>query len=254
MADYMPQQYVELFHLLFLGQFGRKLDKRFYVLKGGCNLRFYLKSFRYSEGMDLDVQTINKDKLQDIVGAILGSRPFGQILQVHGISIGWCSKPKQTETTQRWKLALAVRGSDVPLHTKIEFSRRGPRKNAVFEAIDPELISKYQLSPIMANHYDAHTAYEQKVEALTARSTVQARDIFDLNLLLAAGVDSHISDRKLMSKLAEAQDNAMSITFDVFKSQVLSFLRLDYQSQYDSESVWDDVVLRVTEALNKERK
>jgi len=39
MEKYIPRQYVELFHLLFLTQIGRKLDKRFYALKGGCNMR-----------------------------------------------------------------------------------------------------------------------------------------------------------------------------------------------------------------------
>ena len=52
-----PIACVEQFHLLFLEQLGRKLDKRHYALKGGCNLRFYLRSVRYSEDMDLDVQS-----------------------------------------------------------------------------------------------------------------------------------------------------------------------------------------------------
>ena len=38
--------YIERFHLLFLAQLGQKLDKRFYALKGGCNLRFFFKSIR----------------------------------------------------------------------------------------------------------------------------------------------------------------------------------------------------------------
>ena len=53
---YDAPQYVELFHLLFLDFLGRKLDKRYCVLKGGCTLRFFMKSFRYSEDMDIDVQ------------------------------------------------------------------------------------------------------------------------------------------------------------------------------------------------------
>ena len=39
-------EYIERFHLLFLAQLGQKLDKRFYALKGGCNLRFFFKSIR----------------------------------------------------------------------------------------------------------------------------------------------------------------------------------------------------------------
>lgn len=252
MTKYTTTQYVELFHLLFLDQLGRKLDKRFYALKGGCNLCFYMKSIRYSEDMDMDIQTIPKDKLQSIMAGILKSKPFAQILQVHGIMIGRWSEPKQTATTQRWKVGLTISGSDILLPTKIEFSRRGMKGNTVFEAVDPELIRNYHLSPIMANHYDSHSAYEQKVEALITRSTTQARDIFDINLLLNTGLDRNISGSKLRSRLREAESNVMSVTFDIFKSQVLSYLHPDYQKQYDSASVWDDMVLKVVEALNEE--
>ena len=46
MVDYDDRQFVELFHLLFLDLLGRKLDKRFYVLKGGCNVRFFIRNCR----------------------------------------------------------------------------------------------------------------------------------------------------------------------------------------------------------------
>jgi len=39
MNIYTPRQYVELFNLLFMSQLVRKLDKRFYALKGGCNTK-----------------------------------------------------------------------------------------------------------------------------------------------------------------------------------------------------------------------
>ncbi len=251
MTKYTTIQYVELFHLLFLDQLGRKLDKRFYALKGGCNLRFYMKSIRYSEDVDMDIQTIPKDKLRSTVAGILKSKPFAQILQIHGIMIGRWSEPKQTATTQRWKVGLSISGSNILLPTKIEFSRRGMKGNTVFEAVDPELVRNYSLSSIMANHYDSHSAYEQKVEALITRRTTQARDIFDLNLLLNAGLDKNISSSKLRSRLCEAESNVMSVTFDIFKSQVLSYLPPDYQKQYNSVSVWDDIVLKVVEALSE---
>ena len=253
MADYTAREYVEQFHLLFLDQLGRKLDKRFYSLKGGCNLRFFLKSVRYSEHIDLDIHAVPKDKLRDTVTGILKSKPFEQILQVRGFRIERWSEPKQTETTQRWKLGLSLSGSDMSYHTKIEFSRRGMKGNTIFEALEPEIIRSYRLSPIMLNHYDVHTAYEQKVEALVTRSTPQARDIFDLNLLLNTGVDKSISDTKLKKRLPEAESKAMSLSFDVFKSQVLSFLHPDYQAQYDSPPLWDEMVLKVVEALSEEK-
>ena len=58
------RQLTEYFHLIFLDYLGRKIDKRLYTLKGGCNLRFYFKSFRYSEDIDFDVQIINSATLR----------------------------------------------------------------------------------------------------------------------------------------------------------------------------------------------
>ncbi len=252
MKEYNATQYVELFHLLFLDQLGRKLDKRFYALKGSCNLRLYLKSFRFSEDAELDVvPTFPKEKLQDKIVSILDSIPFRQILQIHGIRIDRWTDPKQTETTQRWKLMLAGPRSDLMLPTKIEFSRRGMDSGTVFEPVDASLVREYHLSPIMMNHYDAHAAYEQKIEALITRTTTQARDIFDLNLLLNTGVDRSISNQNLKIRLHEAQTNAFSIPFDIFKSQVLSYLRPEYREQYDSSSVWESVVLNVVEAIGE---
>jgi hypothetical protein len=43
------RQAIEIFHLLFLRAFGARVDKALFALKGGCNLRFFLKSIRYSK-------------------------------------------------------------------------------------------------------------------------------------------------------------------------------------------------------------
>ena len=248
---YDAPQYVELFHLLFLDFLGRKLDKRYCVLKGGCNLRFFMKSFRYSEDMDIDVQGVSKQKLAENVDSILTSRSFSQALQVHQIALAKHSAPKQTDTVQRWKMLLRVGGIDVLLNTKTEFSRRGMTREHAFEAIDPQLIDTYSLTPILANHYTSHAAYQQKVDALINRPVPQARDVFDLYLLLSTGVNSQLDDFKLRSRLGEATTNAMSVTFDTFKGQVLSFLHPEYQSVYDSPDVWDDMVLRVVGAIEE---
>ncbi len=251
MITYNNQQYVELFHLLFLDFLGRKVDKRFYALKGGCNLRFYMRSFRYSEDMDLDVEKIPKEKLEDIVTGILKSKPFTEILKAKGMAINKWSTPKQTDTTQRWKIGLQIHSSDILLPTKIEFSRRGMKQHVTFETVDSELIRTYQLTPIMANHYDAQAAYEQKIEALITRSAIQARDVFDLYILLGMGALHSISNKNLKERLDEAISNALSVTFDIFKSQVFSFLHEDYQARYNDEGIWNDMVLNVVQFLEK---
>lgn len=251
MQHYTPKQYIELFHLLFLDQLGRKLDKRFYCLKGGCNMRFFFRSCRYSEDIDLDAGHIPKHTLEDAVDGILGSAPFARVLDISGIAIERVSASKQTETTQRWKLGLAVPGAGTPLPTKIEFSRRGMEEGTVFETIDPVVIGNYNLSPIMANHYDGETALKQKIEALLTRKTTQARDLFDIHHLLARGVSTDILAATGTDRLAAARSKALSVSFDMFKGQVLSFLDPDDRDRYDSPATWDDVVLNIVEVLEE---
>src|SRR5438128_8181244 len=98
-----PAQPVEHFHLLFLAQLGVRLDKKLYALKGGCNLRFFWKSIRYSEDIDFDVHTVARHTLQKNVNQILGASGFQRILSSFNIQLTKLSAPKQTDTTQRWK-------------------------------------------------------------------------------------------------------------------------------------------------------
>ena len=252
MITYTPRQYVELFHLLFLTQLGRKLDKRFYVLKGGCNMRFFFKSPRYSEDIDLDVQSITVDILRKKVNSILNSRPFRDILQVRDIEIEHITQHKQTETTQRWKLGLVIPKFEKLLPTRIEFSRRGLEEPIKFEWVTAEIIRTYELSPIMANHYPAEVACQQKLKALISRSTVQTRDFFDLHLLLTSRVKRIILPEELRTNLNKSKENILSMDYAAFKSQVISYLEPEDQPQYESEEVWDNMRLQVIEALGED--
>jgi len=242
-------QNVELFHLLFLDQLGRKLDKDLYSLKGGCNLRFFLKSPRYSEDMDLDIQTIAVKTLQNKVDRILRSLPFKQILQTHKIQIEETSKPKQTETVQRWKLGLRVSGGSTLVRTKIEFSRRGISDARKMEAIDPNIVERHHINPFFCMHYPPEVAFRQKVEALVGRNETQARDVFDLDLLIRSGADTSLVSEDLKRSAFQGGEAALSISFDDFQGHVIAFLPPELQTQYNSKEFWDEMVLRVVEAL-----
>src|SRR6516165_1112581 len=94
------RQVIEIFHLLFLRAFGARVDKALYCLKGGCNLRFFLKSIRYSEDMDLDIHNMAVGTLKNNVTRLLEAPAFAQSLRSHGIQLTWISASKQTATTQ----------------------------------------------------------------------------------------------------------------------------------------------------------
>src|SRR3989338_6355555 len=123
MSTYSPRITVEQFHLLFLEQLGRIVDKQLITLKGGCNLRFFFKSVRYSEDIDIDVKKISKETLQKNTRKVLSSPSLRAALKERDIEIIAYSEPKQTETVQRWKISLKLNQTSVPVNTKIKFSR-----------------------------------------------------------------------------------------------------------------------------------
>jgi len=248
MKQYNPRQSVELFHLLFLSQLGRKVDKKLYALKGGCNMRFYFKSIRYSEDMDIDIQIINKDTLFKNVNKLLSSVPFNNILQAQSMEILSINTPKQTPTTQRWKIELKSKHTTLPLHTKVEFSRREFEDGSIYEPIDSQIIRQYSLTPFMTNHYSIQSMFRQKVRALALRSETQSRDIFDLYLLIGSGNHFEL-DESTTAILEDAKSKAAGVAFEDFKGQVIAYLPEDQQKEYDDVSVWDVIVKTVITSI-----
>ena len=246
----LPSHVIEQFHLLFLAHLTRGADKRAIVVKGGCNLRFFHRSIRYSEDMDLDVAGIEEHALRDRVRGILASHPFGQLLEARGIAIEHVTEHKQTPTVQRWKFGLTSARHGPPLPTKIEFSRRGLDEGVEFGSVDPAIIARYRLVPFMVSHYGAAAAVEQKVRALAHRTETQARDVFDVHHLIAAGAPLTALRAVSRDDLAQARARACRIDFAIFKSQVLAYLAAEEQPRFGSADAWDTVVLEVLEALD----
>jgi predicted nucleotidyltransferase component of viral defense system len=245
---------VELFQLHVLRLLATGPVKSHLTLKGGCNLRFFFGSVRCSEDMDLDVsQDLLAYALREKVNQVLSGQPLATALRASGLEVTRVSAPKQTDTTQRWKIGLHSRApGSVPLHTKVEFSRRPTREEAVLEAVSPDVLSRHQLLPLLVRHYPLATALRQKVGALVGRTVVQARDVFDLAVLLAragnVARDALQSDPVLVRQAAE---RAMEISFDEFQSQVIAFLDPAHASMYETEDAWAALQLQVVEALQR---
>jgi predicted nucleotidyltransferase component of viral defense system len=243
------RQAIEIFHLLFLRAFGARVDKALYAVKGGCNLRFFLKSIRYSEDLDLDIRTMAVGTLRSNVNHVLDARSFAEALRAQGLEVVRVSQPKQTGTTQRWKLALRVTDSGTELPTKIEFSRRGLDGDVAVEPVDAELIRAYRLYPVLTQHYTVHSAFAQKVSALARRDQVQSRDVFDLKFLLDAGGAGQPLPRAAAANLKQAIDQALAVDYDAFAGQVLAYLEPEYQAHYGSRKVWAELRKQVVEGL-----
>ena len=184
MPELRDAQVVELFHLAFLQVLQARLDQARYVLKGGANLRYFFDSVRYSEDIDLDIDGLAPWTLTEKVDGILASPTIDAVLRSGGLAVEGFTKPKQTETTRRWKVAIAVAGRRETVRTKIELSHRNGERRHVLEPVAGRIVAPYALRAPTVQHYTADAATEQKIKALAGRSETQARDVFDLDLLL----------------------------------------------------------------------
>ncbi len=266
MNTYTQLQVREIFHLEFLRFLTRKLRVELFALKGGTNLRFFFRSFRYSEDMDLDIFGVRVDSLKDIVMKILQNLSFKETLEPFGlveIVPPDISKAKQTQTTQRFKIHI-ITSSGEDLFTKIEFSRREFKGKVVVETVSDTILRSYKMAPLLVPHYDVESAIMQKIGALATRSIVQARDVFDLYILIP---QSHFGDAKLyeteksqkakivdIKNIAKAHDNIFEISFEQFRDTVLSYLVSEDQSVYNSTSVWDEISLKVANFIESLEK
>ena len=253
-AIYTDRQIVEIFHIEFLRQFIMKLDRNYYALKGGGNLRLFHQSIRYSEDMDLDInrERVSVDKLKKTVMGILEAHSFMSILKTYaidGLVLPNMKTAKQTTTTQRFKVQLRRR-SGIDLPTKIEFSGRGLEGNVAVEPVPPPILRPYRMASMVVPHYDLDSAVLQKMVVLAERAQLQARDIFDLHLLSSQYThkDGNVLKRETIKK---ARERIFMVTFTEFKDVVVSYLSPEDQKIYDSERMWEDIQLKTEKFLEE---
>jgi predicted nucleotidyltransferase component of viral defense system len=244
------RQIVELFHLVFVrALFAGAGDKRLIAIKGGINMRFYFESVRYSEDLDLDVATMSKATLENRVDRLLVSPAITSPLKARGIAIRDVSKPKQTETVQRWKLEVATLSASISDRTKIEFSRRSTVASAALERVDEQIATTYQIPAFLSNHYRCPDAVRQKVHALAERAQPQPRDVFDLHVLFARADAPTELDEEAKEWIDQAVTKAAALTYDEYKSLVVAYLDPDHAELYASREAWDEMLLGVIEHL-----
>ena len=215
-------QVIEIFHLLFL-QVLTSHSQDWFVLKGGANLRYYFDSVRYSNDIDLDFFRKEGWQVERAVDAALAGKALEVLLSHQDLEIRESTKPKQTETTRRWKLGLAQSSTQGGLiGTKLEFSHRGTTgSDILYETIPNRVVDPYAIRPATMSHYGQIAALEQKIAALALRSETKA---------------------------AQAAQKAMDVTYSSFRSEVIPFLDPDMTELFDGEDNWN----RMREGVSNE--
>ncbi len=243
----------EFFHLCFLRHFAGRMAGRGWAVKGGICLRLFHRSPRLSEDMDLDIEPrVRLDTLCKCVEAILRARAFSSALITKGITDLSFTSPKQTQTVQRWKVALTAGGP--PLSTKLEFSRRRSRPPYSSGTPDADILARFALPPFAAQYYDAARMIAQKIEALASPSRTAARDLFDLDHLFTTLKTDPVNARPAVDPvcLGPAARGAAGYRWSDFRAQVVPYLDEGLMRSYagaDSFKALQDRVLSALSAL-----
>jgi predicted nucleotidyltransferase component of viral defense system len=247
MPELREAQTIERFHLAFLQVLQARLDQASYIVKGGVNLRYFFESVRYSEGIDFDTAETEPWRLKDRIDGVLGSPALAVLLRAGGLAVDVVTTPKQTDTTQRWKVGIAVAGRPNPVRTKIEFSRRNGDDRYVLEAIPGRVVAPYALRAPTVMHYQTEAALEQKVRALAGRNETQARDVFDLELLIRREPTARLTVPEAVA--IEAYGRALELPYDAFGDQVLPFLDPEVAELYADPATWEQMQMLVAQWL-----
>lgn len=233
----------ELFHLHFLRFFSQRMTTRAYAVKGGICLRFFHQSPRLSEDMDIDVSPrIQVNTLQKSVDTILQSQAFLASLTPHGIVQVNFSKPKQTITTQRWKMSLGL-SPEISLSTKIEFSRRKEKINFLSGIPNSVLLIQCKIIPFASQYYDLNEMIKQKINALVSPNRQASRDLFDLHHLFQLARHAPASAALVMDAetIEKASEKISVFTYHNFREQVIPFLPGNLITHYNQIQTFESL-------------
>lgn len=255
MVNLSPVAAREIVHLLILRELAGIRKGSGITVKGGVNLRLFFGSVRYSEDMDLDGTEQASEAIRSWLKGMFENTAFTRRLQGLGIrELDPGEGPnKDTETTFRYKFGVIVAGG-IRYPTKVEVSFRGRHAadKAVLEVPAPDIPRSYGLDVFEVRHYMRESAVRQKLDALGGRREAQARDVFDLHVLVPDPVPEKLvallAKQLDTARLKEAQARALTVTYAEYEGQVFEFLGDEARSRYGSEDAWDEMRLRA-EAL-----
>ncbi len=210
---------IEKDHYLFMRKIVESLADTPYVLKGGTALMFGYGLDRFSE--DLDFDSMKKLNLET---KIKENVPNGfEIIEI--------TKPKDTETVQRYKVHYATPNGKRRL--KIETSYR----NHEINKDDYDLIDKMQI-------YNIAFLLDNKLKAAhdgaTPRTT--ARDLYDINFIVNHFESILTSDfRARLKEFVSDEDALLSRFEDAYNEDLL----------VNSKIELDDLIIGLSDAIKR---
>ncbi len=210
------------------------------VLKGGMAMRAVHGSVRYTKDIDLDAdERASKERIQGVV-----RRSIERAVSSGLIANALVTAPKQTDTTLRWKITGTQPNSTAPMNLTVEVSRRP--KLIEGHVVEVPLDKSFNQTgrDVRVQVLDSQHIAVTKVLALTDPMRMAPRDLFDLNVLLEAGVEdpgpllAQMPDAKqrLPLIMAELWPKIEAMSYEQFRTEVVPYLPTEVGQAIDSEA------------------
>jgi hypothetical protein len=235
-------------------------DGRAVVLKGGVNLRLFHHSPRYSEDMDLDGDPDARLAIRSTIRGIFDDRQFARSLSRLGLrGVDPKEGPnKDTGTTFRYKFHVLAPGNQ-SYGTKVEVSFRPRNEADSFDLAEPnpERVAPYLSAGerLEVQRYGQAAAVRQKIEALAGRTRIEARDIFDIHVLIgeedppSSSLLGFLAESVDVETLELAHERTLKLEYPEYVSLVVRFLEDEARERYGSRERWDVLRLRTAALL-----
>lgn len=213
------------------------------ALKGGFAMRVLTGSKRFTKDIDLAASpTIPTQIVQSYIRkAINDLRGTGMIQDLI------ISEPKQTDTTQRWKIGGKVGNHEINL--TVEVSRRNRLEPSSIEKIPYQCMpGKNGAVPIACINLE--NMVTAKLDCLNSPIREAPRDIYDLFLMIKMDVKPTPEALKKYGaeNIARLKDQLWAklekMDFPTAQQQLISFLPPDVAKTITAD-VWDEVRLEV---------
>ena len=156
---------------------------------------------------------------------------------------------KDTETTFRYKFGVITAGGiRYPTKVEVSFRDRYEGDQSVVGVPSGRFFVDYGIEPGPVRSYRRDAAVRQKIDALAGRREAQARDVFDLSILVRGTLDEALLTFLAAGRSDEGLDGALqrvfTITFDEYEGRVLEFLDDDARGRCGTEDAWADLQLQ----------
>lgn len=236
------QAAIELMQTRVLSAMFRNVVNREVVLKGGFAMKIAAKSERATKDIDLHANDVSMERVQGIV------RPAIRELQKSGLLDDFTvSEPKQTDTTQRWKINGRVAGGETPVHLVIEVSRRGTIDASLINSVRFEPDPVFGTPPTMVETFSPTAIAAAKFDAMASPTRESPRDIFDMSVLLEMRVKPPISifaekytAEVLREKLETITAKLDKMDFEMVKDTLLPSLPEETRKNFGAAQ-WEDM-------------